>query len=141
VNGHPSGRGQAKIYIRKRKRTENEFESPILIKQLVSSMGITDEVAANIVTDEYPRILYRKNQNAWFIEYSNNTVSDIQTIASSNDDASSAWGGGTDSQETNTNNNTENKLQDEEIRENPYHINGIFKNDSRNKLVLSRVLK
>ena len=140
VNGSPSGRDNAKIYKKKHKRNKNEFESPVIIKQLITSMGITDALDTKIVSDKYPHIIYKEDKNTWYIEYAPDAVDDFHTAANSIDDASSAWGGGTDSQEAYTNNNAEDKPQDEEIRGNSYVLKRIFEKDSRNKLVLSRTI-
>jgi hypothetical protein len=72
-----AGRFTAEI-AKKKAKSDEYFGSGVTIKMLLSDMRVSDTVDSSTVNDMYPRILYDKHNNKWFIEYKPVSAAEVQ---------------------------------------------------------------
>jgi len=142
-SGRDSGQLKANICKVRNRKNEGDFESGVLIKSIVEYMGIKDKLDQKVVDDFYPRIAYRADKEAWFIEYNPEsvTVSAMDEPVTAGTEEYDIFGGGSSSQPTESNDGMgeESIPKDEQVTGSSFKIKRIFQNDLENKLVLTRI--
>ena len=141
-SGRDSGQLKANI-CKVRSKKEGDFESGVSIKSIVEYMGIKDKLDQKVVDDFYPRIVYRADSDAWFIEYNPDIVtgSSIDESVTAGTEDYDIFGGGSTTQTTESYDNAdeESMPKDEQVTGSTFKIKRIFQNDLENKLVLTRI--